>query len=621
MSRNDLVSVRHLLEQALNDPDEEQWFGEYRIVRLLGRGGMGAVFEAEASHLDRVALKRLLEPDLASESEERRFLFGAEAQSRLNHKHIVKVRHVGKCRGRAYFTMDLVTGGNLRDWLDARSDQTAKNGTPRYGRADFALLAKVTDAVAHAHAHGLLHRDLKPENILLDADGEPQIADFGLAKEVDSAWTLTEPGSIGGTTAYMSPEQAAGKEAMRFSDIYSLGAILYELITGRRQFDDATGLSRQRIASDEAVRPPCSIDPSIPDEIERVCLKCLEKKPEDRYPGAAALRDDLWCLAKSKPPSLPPRRGWRRALHFIRRHSTRVRRVAQVTAGVLAVLALAGYWFLAQARAERAALETNAFIATAQAGAALFQFREFADRVEKTAALPEIQKVARATAVVEDSPVALKALAEGFDAAFVVTKAGYITTQWPTPPLDIWNKWFGFRDYFIGAARLGKRGAPGVYVGRAFRSERDREIKFGVSAPLFDGGEWVGVLVAVVHANPAFGRVRMRDENDGNRITALIGPRDIDREEAPAPPRPDHYVVLVHDGLTRGAEVRAPNSRALKDAVRAATTPDRQFSLTQHTAFTDSSYLDPVRGHAGAWHAAFAPVGGTGYVIVVQSRR
>src|SRR6187402_2832861 len=151
------VSVRRLLEQAELDLDDDDWFGDYRIVGPLGHGGMGAVFEAEAPNFGpRVALKRLLEPQLASESEERRFLFGAEAQSRLNHPHIVQVLHVGKCRGRAFFTMELVGGGrSLRKRLE-EAQRASDLGRPRFDKADFHLLAKVAAGVAHAHDSGLL---------------------------------------------------------------------------------------------------------------------------------------------------------------------------------------------------------------------------------------------------------------------------------------------------------------------------------------------------------------------------------------------------------------------------------------------------------------------------------
>jgi hypothetical protein len=618
MSQDDLIDIRRLLERAVLDA---QWFGEYRILHRLGRGGMGVVFEADAPHLGRhVALKRLIDPDSATESEERRFLFGAEAQSRLTHDHIVKVLHVGKCHGRAYFTMELVSGGTLRDRLDALAKAPRRKNQPRFTRDDLTLLAQVTDAVTHAHAHGLLHRDLKPENILLTAAGQPQIADFGIAKDVEAESTLTEPGSVAGSPLYMAPEQAAGHAATRRSDVYSLGVILYELVTGQRPFEDASpARSRERLTSREPVVPPRTIDPSIPEPVERVCLKCLEKDPEERYLGALALRDDLRCLAGDREPSVPPRSRWGQALHFLRRNAERSRRAARVGGALFIVAAAIVYFLVARQRAEREALETNAFLATAQAGAALFQFREFADHIQQTASLPEIQQLTQTKVYVADPPPALKALAVGLDAVFIVNKDGLIAAQWPIPPLDIWTRSFKFRDYFKAAKRLGEQGKREAYVARAFQSERDREIKFGLSAPVFVSDTWTGVLVAVMSASPAFGRVRMRSDNDGTRISALIGPRDIDRAQADQPPQAAPYVVLVHDHLTRGREVRAPESPALAQAV-AAVSPEHQFTLPALARLTDANYVDRVDGTDERWLAAFAPVGGTGYVIVVQSR-
>ncbi|HEY3498640.1 MAG TPA: protein kinase [Polyangiaceae bacterium] len=622
-------SVRGLLKLGLAG-DDEQWFGEYRLIRQLGRGGMGVVFEAESEHIQqRVALKRLIEPDLATESELRRFLFGAESQASLDHPNIVRVFHVGTHRGRPFFTMELVPGGHLGELMQERRERAPSARS--HLRDDLALMQKLAGAVHHAHTFGLLHRDLKPANILLDADGEPRIADFGLAKRLDVAWAATEAGALAGTVAYMSPQQAAGDTLDRRSDVYSLGAIFYELLTRRQQFYE-TPLAERLVAikSERPVQPPRELEPEIPAAVERVCLKCLEKDPNRRYSNALALRDDLVALLEGRSTSIVPPSFGERVVHRIRRDPARARRIARVVALAGALAALASYLWVAADRAERAALATNAYIANAQAGAALFQFREYADQLERTARDPEVIAAAGRSRLLLDPPLSMKRFSEQLDSVFLVTggeprapetPGGRVIAQWPLPPVDIWDRTYLFRDYFRGAEQLGEKGQSGTYLARAIRSERDGELKFGVSTPLYQDGKFAGALVAIVAANSAFGRLRMKDENESGRITVLIGPRDVERGQAPEPGEPKHFVYLIHDGIRRGEEIRAPEISALRAAYREAAPPGRQFVLSTKAPHTDANYRDPVRGYEGPWYAAFAPVGATGYVMLVQSRK
>ena len=248
---------------------------------------MGVVYRARQKSLNRmVALKMIRAGRLASPEEMERFLLEAEAAANLDHPHIVPIFDVGEHLGQLYFSMRLVEGGSLaRKITECGKDP----------RCAARLVATVAHAVDHAHRQGFWHRDLKPANILIDAAGRPLVTDFGLAKRVQGDASLTHSGAILGTPSYMAPEQAAGaKEALTASaDVYSLGAVLYELLTGRPPFRAETARDVLLLVLETDPDPPSSRRSGIPDELERICLKCLEKNPQSRYPTAQALGEDL----------------------------------------------------------------------------------------------------------------------------------------------------------------------------------------------------------------------------------------------------------------------------------------------------------------------------------------
>jgi predicted Ser/Thr protein kinase len=274
-------------------------FGEYEVQGELGRGGMGVVYLARHTGLQRlVALKVVLGGGLASEQEVRRFQLEARAAAALSHPGIVPVHEVGQYEGQHFFSMGYVPGGSL-------AARTAAGPVPPDEAA--RLLRDVCNAVACAHDHGILHRDLKPANILLDENGRPLVTDFGLAKRVTSAGpdgpSLTQTGAVIGTPSYMAPEQAAGRgdEVGVASDVYALGAVLYELLTGRPPFRAATTLETLTQVLDAAPAPPRLVNTSIPADLEAICLKCLEKAAKDRYPAARDLADDLGRYLEALP--------------------------------------------------------------------------------------------------------------------------------------------------------------------------------------------------------------------------------------------------------------------------------------------------------------------------------
>ncbi len=287
-------------------------FGPYELIREIGRGGMGVVYEAKQKGLDRsVAVKMILAGHLASPEIVRRFQVEAKAAARLRHSNIVHIHDVGRLGGQDFFAMEYIEGQSL--------DKPIADG-PVEASLAVRLISTVARAVEHLHRQGVLHRDLKPSNILLDVEGQPFVTDFGLAKVFAPDSETTATGIIAGTPSYMAPEQASGRRAEvgPATDVYSLGAILYELLTGVPPFRAETALDTlmEVLGSDPAM--PRSLNPRIPRGLELICLKCLAKEPGERYTSAAALADDLDRFARGevlevRPPTLARRFwGWTR---------------------------------------------------------------------------------------------------------------------------------------------------------------------------------------------------------------------------------------------------------------------------------------------------------------------
>ena len=268
-------------------------FGDYELLEKLGQGGMGIVYKAWQCSLKRmVALKMILRGELATEGDQARFRVEAEAAAHLEHPNIVAVHDAGACDGQAYFSMRYVEGQTLAALLTSgplRPHEAAR------------LLAAISRAVDFAHRKGILHRDLKPSNVLIDPSGQPHVTDFGLAKRVQRAEDvpadsgLTLSGAIVGTPAYMAPEQVSGSRGTpsAVSDVYSLGVILYEMLTGRPPFQAPTPVDTLLLVLDQDPVRPCLLNPKVDPDLELICLKCLQKEPDLRYPSAAALADDL----------------------------------------------------------------------------------------------------------------------------------------------------------------------------------------------------------------------------------------------------------------------------------------------------------------------------------------
>ncbi|MCS7160965.1 MAG: protein kinase [Gemmatales bacterium] len=290
-----------------------QRFGRYELLEELGRGGMGVVYRAVHVELKRVvAVKMILSGYLADGEQIRRFQQEARTAARIRHPNVVNVFDYGEVAGHHYFAMDYVPGHSLQKLLE--------RGPAPIERA-VQLVAVIARAVAHLHQHGIIHRDLKPSNVLLDERGEPYVSDFGLAKWLQESEPRTHSGAVLGTPSYMAPEQAQGliSAISPRTDVYSLGAILYALLTGRPPFVGENPIDIILQVLETEPPNPRQLRPDIPRDLERICLKCLEKDPQRRYASADELAEDLERILRGEAPSVAPYSSVERLARWFRR--------------------------------------------------------------------------------------------------------------------------------------------------------------------------------------------------------------------------------------------------------------------------------------------------------------
>ncbi|HWB13875.1 MAG TPA: serine/threonine-protein kinase [Pirellulales bacterium] len=298
--------------------------GDYELLREIGRGGMGVVYQARQKSLRRmVALKIIHGCGLASPDQLRRFAAEGQAAANLRHANIVRVLESGQVEGIPYLAMDYIEGLSLAQCL-------ARRALDR--ESAVRLLCAVARAVDYLHGQGIVHRDLKPSNILVDAECQPIVTDFGLAKLLYDDSQLTQSGMAAGTPSYMAPEQAAGQtsRATPVSDVYSLGAVLYELLTGRPPFIAETPIDVLIQVLEREPPSPRQLDRSIPRSLSQICLRCLEKDPANRYPSAAALADDLERYLKGESVEVSAVTPWLRLTRWGRREPALASRLAVI---------------------------------------------------------------------------------------------------------------------------------------------------------------------------------------------------------------------------------------------------------------------------------------------------
>jgi serine/threonine protein kinase/tetratricopeptide (TPR) repeat protein len=336
---------------------EEVTVPGYEILEELGRGGMGVVYKARHLRLGRlVALKMILAGAHAGTAGVARFKAEAEAVAKLHHPNIVQIFETGEHEGRAYFSLEYVEGGSLEQRIQQH---------PLSQKAAAELIETLARTMDFTHQRGIVHRDLKPANILLGSasmhsseirrdqlpasasamdswsrNNAPKIADFGLAKRVDDDSGQTQSGAILGTPCYMSPEQAEGRthDIGPATDIYALGAIAYELLTRRPPFKAGNPIDTIRQVIEQEPVPPRQLDPGIPQDLETICLKCLQKEPARRYATAAELADDLRRFLQDEPIRARPTPAWERAWKWGKRRPAIVALLGLCLATVMAMI-------------------------------------------------------------------------------------------------------------------------------------------------------------------------------------------------------------------------------------------------------------------------------------------
>lgn len=303
----DRVETKRIIETKV------RYFGDYELLEEIARGGMGVVYKARQMSLNRVvALKMILSGQLASAELLKRFRTEAQAAANLKHPNIVAIHEVGEHDGQHFFSMDYIEGSSLAELI--RQDLVSAKQAAEYVRT-------IAIAIQYAHERHTLHRDLKPSNILIDSSGQPFVTDFGLAKRIEDSFGLTAPGQVLGTPSFMPPEQASGRlrHIGPHSDVYALGAVLYACLTSRPPFHAANPMEILIQVLEQEPVSPRDLNPSIPEALEEICLKCLQKNPSERYSSAKELAEELDRYLKGKPIHASPVNFLGRLLRWCRR--------------------------------------------------------------------------------------------------------------------------------------------------------------------------------------------------------------------------------------------------------------------------------------------------------------
>src|SRR5215468_8120788 len=364
-------------------------FGDYELLEEIGRGGQGVVYRAHQKSLNRtVALKVIGLGYWATEAHLKRFRREAEAAASLEHPCIVPIYEVGEREGSCYFSMKFIEGGQLDEAMKQK---------PMSIRQASELIAKIARTVHYAHEHGILHRDIKPGNILLDAKGEPHLTDFGLARLVETESTVTRTLEVLGTPSYMAPEQAVGNNAAISSatDVYGLGAVLYQLLTGQPPFAGGATYETIKLLLDTEPRQPRVLNPKIDRDLSTICLKCLEKNPGRRYLSALALAEDLERWLRHEPIQAKRSGFFTHSRRWVQRNP-----VSALLAACLIMLAAASGWIVWKSELIRSTVTTGIAVLPFENLSEQKEDRAFADGVQddiltKLAKIADLKVISR----------------------------------------------------------------------------------------------------------------------------------------------------------------------------------------------------------------------------------
>jgi serine/threonine-protein kinase len=587
-------------------------FAGYEILARVGGGGMGEVYQARQCRTGRIVALKTVSPGPAAGSPEyaerlARFRAEVEAVSRLQHPNVVSVYDVGEHDGRPYFTMEWVGGGSLAERL---------SGKPVAERQAAQWVAVLARALHQVHQCGVVHRDLKPANILTQEEGPAasnptlKIADFGVAKLLGRTDSPTQPWQVVGTPEYMAPEQAAAGGAQAIgpaADVYALGVLLYELLTGRPPFKAHEPLETLRQVRDDEPLSPRRLRPGLSRDLETICLKCLHKGPAGRYPSASALADDLDCWLLGRPIAARPCTAAARAAKWARRHPERAALVG--LAAVVALALVAGFFWRLWAG--------GADYARQLAGAADHQLLLVKYAVGQAA---QEERLRRLLAPAQPDSSSLRDLLVHIKKDFM----RWFTRPGEEPPIINWfvmdpsgtiladsyedprsvSKNYAFRDYFRALAGSTTAEPTAVHVSRVYHSEQDGRYKFTIITRVWQGNRMLGLLGASVATGPKMVALDMGRELPG---ACVVGP--MDRTPRPGTSAQDsgqpEYVVVLHRAYA------APSATPL------TVTPARLATLESFAA-------DPGQQQAAERFSAaggmvhYARVGDSPFVVIVE---
>jgi serine/threonine-protein kinase len=580
-------------------------FAGYEILARVGGGGMGEVYQARHLRTGRVvALKTVTQGLLGDgpEHAERLARFGAEAEvvSRLQHPNIVQIYDVGEQHGRPYFTMEWVSGGSLAERLAGR---------PVAEHLAAQCIATLARALHHVHQCGIVHRDLKPGNVLLSTKDVPKVADFGVAKLLGRTDTPTRPHQLLGTPEYMAPEQAAGaNEVGPAADVYALGVLLYEQLTGRPPFKAHDPLETLRQVRDNDPLSPRHLRPGLDHDLETICLACLRKDPLGRYCSAQALADDLERWLTGQVIRARPVAAWGRVIKWSRRHPERA---ALVGLSMVLVMALVAgfFWRLWSGNAEYARQLASA--AEHQLLLVRYAVGQTAQEVRLRrflAAQPQDQTMLR-TFLIDTKQEFMRWFTRPGEEPpiinwFVMDTSGTILADSYEDPRSV-GKNYAFRDYYRGLMR--SQAVPdrtAVYISSVYHSEQDERCKFTVITRVWDGDQAVGLLGASIATGSRMVALDMARELPG---AAIVGP--MDRTPRPgneemAEDQPRYIVLLRRDCATPGSGPVAVD-------------PARLPVLTALAAGAEVDYT-AERFSATGCMVNFARIGDSPFVVIVQ---